>query len=53
MTDRAVIREKLEEAVKSEDYEKAAFYRDYLHAIEKKAVATSHGGTDEDGEGEK
>lgn len=53
LTDRAVIREKLEEAVKSEDYEKAAFYRDYLHAIEKKAVATSHGDTDEDGEGEK
>lgn len=41
LTDRAVIREKLDAAVKNEDYEKAAFYRDYLHAIEKKAVATS------------
>ena len=53
LTDRAVIREKLEAAVKSEDYEKAAFYRDYLHAIEKKAVATSHGGTADGEEGER
>ena len=26
-------------AIKNEDYEKAAFYRDYLKAIEKKSVA--------------
>lgn len=53
LTDRAVIREKLEAAVKNEDYEKAAFYRDYLLAIEKKAVATSPGLTDEGEEGER
>ncbi len=53
LTDRAAIREKLEAAVKSEDYEKAAFYRDYLHAIEKKAVATSQGGAADGEDGER
>ena len=43
MTDRAVVREKLDEAVRREDYEKAAFYRDYLRAIEKKSVAAADG----------
>ncbi len=53
LTDRAVIREKLDAAVKSEDYEKAAFYRDYLHAIEKKAVATSPKGNADGEDGER
>lgn len=43
LTDRALAREKLDEAVKREDYEKAAFYRDYLRAIEKKSVASCDG----------
>ena len=46
LTDRAVVREKLDEAVKNEDYEKAAFYRDYLRAIEKKSVAAAGDGED-------
>ena len=44
LTDRARAREKLDEAVKNEDYEKAAFYRDYLRAIEKKSVAAADDG---------
>lgn len=39
LTDRIVVQKKLEKAIQDEDYEKAAFYRDYLHAIENKAVA--------------
>lgn len=39
LTDRIEVQRKLELAVQNEDYEKAAFYRDYLHAIENKAVA--------------
>lgn len=39
LTDRVAIREKMDAAIKNEDYEKAAFYRDYLHAIEKTSVA--------------
>ncbi|MBO4546922.1 MAG: UvrB/UvrC motif-containing protein, partial [Treponema sp.] len=31
-------------AIKNEDYEKAAFYRDYLRAIEKKSVAAESDG---------
>lgn len=53
LTDRAIIREKLDAAVKSEDYEKAAFYRDYLHAIEKKAVATAPRGSADGEDGER
>ncbi|MBP5402923.1 MAG: UvrB/UvrC motif-containing protein [Treponema sp.] len=41
LTDRIDVMKKLELAVKNEDYEKAAFYRDYLHAIENKAVFDS------------
>ncbi len=41
LTDRVDIRDKLDKAIKDEDYEKAAFYRDYLHALEKKSVAAS------------
>ena len=44
LTDRAVLREKLDEAVRREDYEKAAFYRDYLRALEKKSVAAADDG---------
>ncbi|MCQ2610712.1 MAG: UvrB/UvrC motif-containing protein [Treponema sp.] len=43
LTDRNDVRKKLELAVKNEDYEKAAFYRDYLHAIENKAVTSADG----------
>lgn len=39
LTDRIEVQKKLEEAIQREDYEKAAFYRDYLHAIENNAVA--------------
>ena len=39
LTDRADIQAKLDAAVKSENYEKAAVYRDYLRALEKGSVA--------------
>lgn len=39
LTDRVLIQNKLEEAVKKEDYEKAAFYRDYLKSLEKMPVS--------------
>lgn len=39
LTDRIEVQKKLEQAIENEDYEKAAFYRDYLHAIENKAVS--------------
>ncbi|MFA6856150.1 MAG: UvrB/UvrC motif-containing protein [Treponema sp.] len=45
LTDRMDIETKLEESVKNEDYEKAAVYRDYLRALEKRPV--SDGGTSE------
>lgn len=38
LTDRTLIQAKLEESLKNEDYEKAAFYRDYLKAMEKSPV---------------
>lgn len=41
LTDRNLVQMKLDEAIKKEDYEKAAFYRDYLRAMEKSPVATS------------
>ena len=44
LTDRVLIRDKLDAAIKNEDYEKAAFYRDYLKAIEKKSVAAESDG---------
>ena len=40
LTDRADVKLKLDAAIEKEDYEKAAFYRDYLHAIENRAVST-------------
>lgn len=39
LTDRADLQAKLEEAVKEENYEKAAVYRDFLRALEKTSVA--------------
>lgn len=39
LTDRMVLRTKMEESVAIEDYEKAALYRDRLRALEKCAVA--------------
>lgn len=39
LNDRIVLRTKLEESLKNEDYEKAALYRDYLRALEKPCVA--------------
>lgn len=44
LTKRLVIKGKLEESLKNEDYEKAAIYRDYLRALEKTPVS---GGDDE------
>lgn len=42
LTDRVEVQKKLEEAIQNEDYEKAAFYRDYLHAIENKPVSDAN-----------
>lgn len=39
LTDRADLQAKLEEAVKNENYEKAAVYRDFLKALERGCVA--------------
>ena len=39
LTDRMDIQLKLEESVRNEDYEKAAVYRDFLHALEKSSVS--------------
>lgn len=39
LTDRMLLRSKMEESVANEDYEKAAIYRDRLRALEKCAVA--------------
>ena len=39
LNDRIVLRTKLEESLKKEEYEKAALYRDYLRALEKTHVA--------------
>ena len=39
LNDRIALQNKLNDAVASEDYEKAAMYRDYLHALEKSPVA--------------
>ncbi len=53
LTDRADVQVKLEKAIEKEDYEKAAFYRDYLKAIEKHAVATVSDDEVEDGNEQK
>lgn len=39
LNDRIALQNKLNDAVASEDYEKAAMYRDYLHALEKSPVS--------------
>lgn len=39
LTDRIDLEAKLEESIEKEDYEKAALYRDYLRAFEKKSVS--------------
>ncbi len=38
LTDRIALQNKMNEAIEKEEYEKAAMYRDYLKALEKKAV---------------
>lgn len=43
LNDRIALQNKLNDAVQKEDYEKAAMYRDYLHALEKNPVAGSNG----------
>ena len=40
LNDRMILQNKLDQAVASEDYEKAAMYRDYLKALEKSAVSS-------------
>lgn len=39
LNDRIALQNKLNDAVAHEDYEKAALYRDYLHALEKRSVS--------------
>ena len=39
LNDRIALQNKLNDAVAHEDYEKAAMYRDYLHALEKHPVS--------------
>ena len=48
LTDRIDLKAKLEQSIQNEDYEKAAIYRDYLRALEKRAVADGSGGTGAD-----
>jgi len=43
LNDRIALQNKLNDAVSKEDYEKAAMYRDYLHALEKTPVSGSNG----------
>lgn len=40
VTDRIMLQNKLRAALETEDYEKAAVYRDYLKALEKKSVGS-------------
>lgn len=42
LTDRMVLRELLEDSLQKEEYEKAAFYRDYLTALERSPVSKSN-----------
>ena len=43
LNDRIILKNKLDAALKKEDYEKAALYRDYLKALEKTAVSSGSG----------
>ena len=45
LTDRNDLQAKLDEAVREENYEKAAVYRDYLRALEKGSVADASDST--------
>ena len=49
LTDRADLQAKLDEAVKNENYEKAAVYRDFLKALERGSVADGQDAEDENG----
>lgn len=46
MADKAAMEAKLAESVKKEDYEKAAFYRDCLRAMERQSVSEAAGEAD-------
>lgn len=49
LTDRMDLQAKLEDSIKTENYEKAAMYRDFLRALENQSVADgSDGVSDED-----
>ncbi|CAM4140323.1 UvrB/UvrC motif-containing protein [Treponema peruense] len=48
LNDRIILRNKLDDAVAAENYEKAALYRDYLKALEKTAVSGDGSFTGED-----
>lgn len=50
---RIMLQNKLKDAVQKEDYEKAALYRDYLHALEKQPVSGDEETPSEIKEGEK
>ncbi|MGP1457706.1 MAG: UvrB/UvrC motif-containing protein [Treponema sp.] len=50
LTDRNDLQTKLDEAVRAENYEKAAVYRDYLRALEKGSVADAGEEAIEEGE---
>ena len=44
LNDRMVLKNKLDEAVRNEDYERAAMYRDYLKALSKESVSGGEDG---------
>lgn len=46
LNDRVILQNKLNDALKREDYERAAMYRDYLKALEKDAVSDGSDGVD-------
>lgn len=50
---RIMLQNKLKDAVQKEDYEKAALYRDYLHALEKQPVSGEENDSSEEKAGEK
>lgn len=51
LTDRILYQGKLDEALAREDYEKAAFYRDYLKSLEKSPVADGGDGAEAEEDG--
>ncbi len=48
LTDRSDLQKKLDEAIASENYEKAAFYRDCIRCLEKGFVANGNGSDSEE-----